>query len=242
MDSYLDEREKWDALLAWLRTNGPAMLAGVAIAALGLGGYRWWQGHVSGRDLAASRLYVQMESAFSKDDRQQAFALAGTLERQYQSTPYADQARLASAAAFVRTGHLSRAAGELTAVMEHSSDSILKLVARLRLARVQIALHQPKLALATLGGVDPGAFAPRYDVVRGDAYYAMGKKREALAQYRLARASDPGGETNSKLLALEISELAANLPSEPSHDNAATHGTGSVPAHASAGAAPTRGK
>ena len=38
MDSYLDEREKWEALLAWLRANGPAMLTGVAIAALALGG------------------------------------------------------------------------------------------------------------------------------------------------------------------------------------------------------------
>ena len=48
--------------------------------------------------------------------------------------------------------------------------------------------------------------------LRGDAYYALGKKREALAAYRLARASDPGGETDQHLLDLKISELAANLP------------------------------
>ena len=221
MDSYLDEREKWEALLAWLRTNGPAMLAGVAIAALGLGGYRWWQSRVNGRDLAASALYAQMEKAFAGGNQAQAFTLAGTLERQYGSTPYADQARLASAASFVQTGHLARAASELTAVMEHPHDAILGLVARLRLARVQIALHQPQLALNILAGADPGAFAPRFAVVRGDAYYAMGKKREALAQYRLARASDPGGETNRQLLALEISQIAANLPGGPSNAAAA---------------------
>jgi predicted negative regulator of RcsB-dependent stress response len=215
VDSYLDEREKWEALLSWLRANGPAMLAGVAIAALGLGGYRWWQSRVNGRDLAASALYAQMEQAFAGGNRAQAFALAGTLERQYGSTPYADQARLAAAAAYVQTGHLARAASELTDVMEHPHDAILGLIARLRLARVQIALHQPQLALRTLGGADPGAFAPRFAVVRGDAYDAMGKKREALAQYRLARASDPGGETDRQLLALEISQLAANLSGGP---------------------------
>lgn len=235
MDSYLDEREKWEALLAWLRANGPAMLAGVAIAALGLGAYRWWQGHVNGRDQTASVLYAQMTQAFSKGDAHHAFSLAGTLERQYGSTPYSDQARLASAAEFVNSGHLSRAASELTAVMQHPHDSILGLVARLRLARVQIALHQPKLALTTLGGVDPGAFAPRFAVVRGDAYYAMGNKREALAQYRLARASDPGGETDRQLLALKISALAANVP--PGHaKQGPTHG---APAGA---AAPVGGK
>jgi hypothetical protein len=36
--------------------------------------------------------------------------------------------------------------------------------------------------------------------------------REALSAYRLARASDPGGETDQHLLDLKISELAANLP------------------------------
>jgi predicted negative regulator of RcsB-dependent stress response len=221
VDSYLDEREKWEALLAWLRANGPAMLTGVAIAALALGGYRWWQGRMNGRDLSASALYAQMESDFATGQQAAAFAAAGRLERHYGATPYADQARLASAGAFVDTGHLSRAAGELSAVISHPHDAILGLIARLRLARVQIALHQPQLALTTLGGVDPGAFAPRYAVVRGDAYQALGDKSAALAQYRLARASDPGGETDHQLLALEISELAANLPAPSAGQSAA---------------------
>ncbi len=221
MDSYLDEREKWEALLAWLRANGPAMLTGVAIAALALGGYRWWQGHVNGRDLSASVFYGQMEHDFASGQQAAAFAMAGRLERHYGPTPYADQARLASAGAFVDSGHLSRAAGELATVMHHPHDAILGLIARLRLARVQIALHQPQQALTTLDGVDPGAFAPRYDVVRGEAYQALGHKRAALAQYRLARASDTGGETDHQLLALEISELAANLPASSAGQHAA---------------------
>ena len=87
-------------------------------------------------------------------------------------------------------------------------------IARLRLARVQIAQHQAQAALATLNGVNPGAFAPRYDVVRGDAYYALDNRSAALAQYRLAQTTDPGGETDVNLLKLQISELAANQ-SEP---------------------------
>lgn len=240
MDSYLDERETWEALLVWLRTNGPAMLAGVAIAALGWAGYHWWQGHVKGRDLTASVLYSKMEQAFSKADQSKAFAFAGEIERKYGSTPYADQARLASAAEFVQTDHLNRAASELTEVMTHPHDSILGLVARLRLARVQIAQHHPQQALSTLDGSDPGAFAPRYDVVRGNAYYAMGKMHEALAQYRLARASDPGGETNQQLLALEISEISANLPGGSSK-TATTHAA-HVAGKAAGAAAPTRDK
>lgn len=212
MDDYLlTEREQWDALKRWVRENGPAVIAGVAIAAIGFGGFRWWQAHQNNVNLAAGTMYVQMENAFAQGNRTQAFILLGNLERKYASSPYADQARLASAKAFVEDTELGRAADELQEVMQHSRDPILRLVARQRLARVQIAQHQPSKALATLNGADPGAMAPLYEVARGDAYYAMGDKSAALAQYRLARASDTGGQTDTALLDLKISDLAADV-------------------------------
>jgi predicted negative regulator of RcsB-dependent stress response len=210
-DYLLSEREQWDALKRWLRENGPAIVAGVAIAALGLGGYRWWQARENNADLAAGTLYVQMENAFAQGNRTEAFIVLGDLERQYPSSPYADQARLASAKAFVDDNQLDRAADELRSVMQHSSDPILRLIARLRLARVQIAQHQPSDALATLNGASPGALAPQYEEARGDAYHAMGDKTAALAQYRLARAGAANGATDAGLLDLKISDLAADV-------------------------------
>jgi predicted negative regulator of RcsB-dependent stress response len=223
-DYLLSEREQWEALKRGVRDYGPAVVAGVAIAALGLGGWRWWQARQSGMDLAAGAMYVQMENAFAQNNPTQAFILLGELERRYPSSPYADQARLASARAFVQDGELGKAADELRQVMQHSPDSILRLIARLRLARVQIAQHQASDALATLNGANPGAFAPQYAVARGDAYYAMGDKSAALAQYQLAKATDTGGQTDSGLLDLEISDLSADL---------------SAPAAAPQGASPT---
>lgn len=218
MDDYLlSEREQWEALKRWLRENGLALVAGVAIAALGLGGYRWWQTHENNVGIAAGAMYLQMENAFAQGNQAQAFILLGNLLRQYPSSPYADQARLASAKAFIDDGQLGRAADELRSVMQQSSDSILRLIARMRLARVQIAQHQPSDAVATLSGVNPGALAPQYAEARGDAYYAMGDKSAALAQYRLARATGAGGGADSGLLDLKISDLAADVatPSTP---------------------------
>ncbi|HEV7137144.1 MAG TPA: tetratricopeptide repeat protein [Steroidobacteraceae bacterium] len=217
MDDLLSEREQWEALKRWVRENGPAVVAGVALAAIGFGGFRWWQAHGNNVDLAAGTMYVQMENALAHGDRTQAFILLGDLERQYAASPYADQARLASAKAFAEDAELSRAAGELQEVMQHSSDPVLRLIARQRLARVQIAQHQSSQALATLNGADPGAMAPLYEVARGDAYYAMGDKSAALAQYRLARASDAGGQTDTGLLDLKISDLAADVATPSAH-------------------------
>ena len=222
MDDYLlSEREQWEALKRWVQENGPAVLAGVAVAALGLGGYHWWQARQNNFDLAAGALFVQMENAFAQDDRTQAFIYLADLERQYPSSPYADQAKLASARAFVQDGDLARSADELRDVMLHSHDPILRLIARQRLARVQIAQHQPSDAMATLNGADPGALAPLYAQARGDAYYAMGDKSAALAQYRLARATDKEGVTDSGLLDLEISDLAPNVASPAASPGAA---------------------
>jgi len=211
-DYLLTEREQWEAFKRWVRENGLAVVAGVAIAALGFGGYRWWQARENNADLAAGAMFVQMESAFEQGNSTQAFILVGDLERQYPSSPYADQARLASAKAFVGDGDLARAADELQDVMQHSHDPVLRLIARQRLARVQTAEHQPSAAIATLNGANPGALASQYAQARGDAYYAMGDKSAALAQYRLAQATDTSGDTGgSSLLALKISDLAADL-------------------------------
>jgi predicted negative regulator of RcsB-dependent stress response len=209
-DYLLTEKEQWEALKRWVRENGLAIVAGVAVATLGLGGYRWWQAHQNGADLAAGGLFIQMENAFAQGDRTQAFILLGDLERDYPSSPYADQARLASAKAFVDDNQLGRAADVLRDVMQHTRDPILKPIARLRLARVQIAQHQLAEALVTLNGADAGALAAQYAEARGDAYYAMGEKASALAQYRLARATDPSGDSDSGLLDLQISDLAAD--------------------------------
>src|SRR2546430_6084555 len=133
------------------------------------------------------------------------------------ASPYTDQARLLAARLYVLGGELDRAAGELAAVAENSKDRDLALVARLRLARVQIAQGKADGALATLNAAQPGAFAAPYHEVRGDAYYAKGDKTAALKEYRGAQtggAQTGGAQTGAgdSLLTLKIADLAADAP------------------------------
>jgi predicted negative regulator of RcsB-dependent stress response len=95
-------------------------------------------------------------------------------------------------------------------------------VARLRLARVQIAQQKSDDALATLNGVQPGAFGPRFHEVRGDADLAKGDKAGALAEYRAARAMDMGGGRDATLLDLKISDLVADSAPLPASAKAPT--------------------
>jgi predicted negative regulator of RcsB-dependent stress response len=213
VEEYLSEREQWDQIKSWLRENGLWIIAGVVVGAAGLGGWRWYQDHVDSVGAAASAKYTEAVQAFVKGDRTQAFVLLGELERDYSSSPYVDQAKLMAARVYVDGGDLDKAATELQAVTDHSKDNALALIARLRLARVEIAQKKPDAALATLNGLKAGAFEPRYHEVLGDAYYAKGDKTNALKEYMSAKVVDMAGSSlDTQGLDLKIDDLTAENP------------------------------
>ncbi len=221
MDDYLSEKEQWEAIRTWLRENGLWIIAGVAVGAAGIFGWQWWKGHLDKVSTEASARYEKMMADFGRGDRTAALTVLGEIERDYGSTPYADQAKLAAARAYVESNELDKAAAQLQAV-EGSKDKQLGLIARLRLARVQIAQNKPDDALTTLSGVEPGAFAPRFHEVRGDAELAKGNKSGALSEYRQARSMDSGsGVTDTSLLDLKISDLVAAAGPAPAPTQAA---------------------
>jgi len=213
VEEYLSEREQWDQIKSWLRENGLWIIAGVVVGAAGLAGWRWYQDHVDSVGAAASAKYTEAVQAFVKGDRTQAFVLLGELERDYSSSPYVDQAKLMAARVYVDGGDLDKAATELQAVTDHSKDNALALIARLRLARVEIAQKKPDAALATLNGLKAGAFEPRYHEVLGDAYYAKGDKTNALKEYMSAKVVDMAGSSlDTQGLDLKIDDLTAENP------------------------------
>jgi predicted negative regulator of RcsB-dependent stress response len=207
VDDYLSEKEQWEWLKEKVRENAPAVLLAIVLGAGAIFGWRWWQSHQDARQLEAGAKYMQMVQSLERGDHTQALVLLGELERDYASTPYSDQARMLAARMYVDEAQLDHAASELAAVAEHSKDHELALIARQRLARVQIAQGKPDSALATVGAVaDPGAFAARYHEIRGDAYYAKGDKTAALGEYRSAQgAMAEGGD--AALLQLKIADL-----------------------------------
>jgi predicted negative regulator of RcsB-dependent stress response len=217
LDDYLSEKEQWERVTRWLRDNGMWILAGVAAGAIAIFGWQWWNDHIDKVNGEASAKYEQLQLDLNKGDRTGALILLTDLQRDYASTPYVDQAHLAMARVYVDGKELDKAATELQAVSQHSKDKQLALVARVRLARVQIAQQKADDALATLDGSDPGAFAALFHEVRGDAQFAKGNKAAALTEYRLARTADQtgggmggGGETST--LDLKIADLVAAVP------------------------------
>ncbi|MFZ0008293.1 MAG: tetratricopeptide repeat protein [Steroidobacteraceae bacterium] len=210
MTDYLSEKEQWEQIREWVRQNAVWVLAGVAVGGALLLGWRWWQGYRDTQALQAGARYMQIVQALEQGDRTDALVHLGELERGYPLSAYADQGRLLGAHIYIDSGQLEQAAGELQSVSEHSKDHELALIARQRLARVQIAQGKPDLALATLNAAEPGAFARSYHEARGDAYYAKGDKAAALTEYRAAAAGATEAATADSLLDLKIADLSGS--------------------------------
>ena len=207
MEEYLNDKEQWQQVLAWLREQGPWILGGVAIALAVFGGWHFWQNRIQQRDLAAATRYQQVMDAFERHDIGGGVQLADGLVKAFPGTAYADQANLAVARIQVESRQLDQAAARLQQVLSATRDAELALIARLRLARVQLAQGKADDALKTLDAAKPGAFAARYAEVRGDALLAKGDRDGALKAYREAR-SGAAPTIDTALLDLKIGELA----------------------------------
>jgi predicted negative regulator of RcsB-dependent stress response len=216
MDDYYNEQEQWERVKQWLRENGLWLLAGVAIGVAALAGWRWWEARVERLAVEASGKYQQVLEAFGRGDRTRGTTVADELRRDYKSSPYADQADLVIARAHVEASEYGKAVERLQRVAQSSKDAELRHVARLRLARVQIAQGNADQALATLAAAgETGAFASRYAELRGDALHSKGDRAGALREYRAARSADTEGVLDVALLELKINDLAADGVAEP---------------------------
>jgi predicted negative regulator of RcsB-dependent stress response len=215
----LDEGEQWEAVKAWVRQNGLAILAGALIGILGLAGWRWWQARTATQALAANGAYQQLLATFDSGDMDAALKQLDQLRKDYPDSAYAAPAELATARMHVARNELDKAAERLRSVADTAHDTQLRTVARLRLARVQLAQGKPDDALLTLGSADLGAFQSIAAEVRGDALFAKGDKAGALREYLAAQTGRKDGSQQQQvldgaadLLELKINDLRAEAP------------------------------
>ena len=91
------EAEQYERAKDWIKTNGLWIVAGIAIGALGLAGWRWYQERrITQAETAAAR-YEEMIEAFARNDRARGQTIVDDLNREYSWTPYAALSTLMAA-------------------------------------------------------------------------------------------------------------------------------------------------
>ncbi|MFI5269315.1 MAG: YfgM family protein, partial [Chloroflexota bacterium] len=163
VDEYLSDEERLEMAKKWWLENYKSIFAGALIAVVVVGGWRYWEYRTISRSQTAAALFNQLAEAMAKQDKDGALKAGNQIVDKYADTPYAAHAALALAQLQASTGKPADGEQMLDWVMKNGKDDGLKLLARLRLARVKLAMNDAQGALDTLNGAETGGFAPLYD-------------------------------------------------------------------------------
>jgi predicted negative regulator of RcsB-dependent stress response len=206
--SQMNEHEQWEAIKTWWKGNGVAVVM-IVIIAVGLSfGFRYWQQSRVQKAEQASVLYDQLLlTSFSLKSDQLTTQVANDLEKNYSHTPYAALAAFIEAREAAEKNDLPGAQHKLQWVIDHAKGKDLRQIARVRIARVLLALEQPEQALKLLEKVEDAAFMPAINQVKGDILLSQGKNKEARAAYEAALAAVPATEPIHAYLEMEVAQL-----------------------------------
>jgi predicted negative regulator of RcsB-dependent stress response len=206
-DAY-DDYEQGERVQQWLRQNGLSIAIGIVIGLVAIFGWQQWRNHQATRELEASNLYQQLQTAAAAGKDAQVDQLTERLQNDYAKSAYAIFAASDRAQRQVETNQLDKALASLQWARSHAGDSPLKPLIELRMAKVQLAAGKASDALAT---VDAGA-AKGYEALRqelrGDALVKLGRADEARRAYQAALAAMGEDAPQRAALQLKLDDLA----------------------------------
>lgn len=203
------EQQEWESLKEWFKEYGPAILIGIVVAVIIYFGWQRWA-DMRERSLEhASSHYEQLLDYMASNDSANAEKAANYLIGRYPKSSYAKLATLLLARNAIATGHYDDAKQKLTWVMKTASVPSIRQVARLRLARLDIAMKQPAEALSLLQEVEIADYrAPTMEVM-GDAYIAENNIQQARQAYQQALTLLPPSAVNRPFLQMKLDDLPA---------------------------------
>ncbi len=199
---------------AWWKENGRYVISGIVLGVAILLGWREWRDYQLTSRLEASALYETLAVEVNDGDLDASEAAASNLYDNYASTTYAALARLSMAKLYMEKGRDQDAADALIALVSERGKSELKMIGRLRLAKIYLYQDKYQEVVELLSGFEDSSFAARYDELLGDAYLALGQVASASAAYERAMLDDVNAPTVDRaLVQMKIVDLPVDVAS-----------------------------
>ena len=180
------EDEQTEKIRHWWKKNGSAIIVGLVLGIGSVAGYQGWGVYQTRQAEVASDLYQEMLRSLEGEALTRVRESADRLISKYGSTAYADAASLMLAKLDAEVGQLEQAGNHLSRVMDHSNDSAMQHVARLRLVTLALDQGDVKWADRLLASRPTGGFESRYDELRGDVFAVRNDLNNARNAYQSA--------------------------------------------------------
>lgn len=219
-----DDHEQGERVKQWLKDNGGGILLGLALAAGGVFGFRYWQDNQQQQAYQASGYYrvvtdqlaelaaaadAQNETSEDAPDNAGETAMLealAALQNDHSGNLYAALATLQYADHNLRNDDVQGAAQQYQFVIDNSGNQQMRSLAALRLARVQLGMDDAQAALQTLeslpAATNHAGLAAR---IRGEAYLAMNDREQALSAFE--EAEQELGGSPDRMLELRLADL-----------------------------------
>jgi predicted negative regulator of RcsB-dependent stress response len=207
VNSYQSDQEQLESLKAWWKENGRTVVVGVVLGLAGVVGWSSWQAYTRTQAARASMLYEQLLNAAGGDNYAEVDQRGTALLNEYPKSGYAPLAALVAAREALGADEVAAAKQKLRWVVDHAERLELRLVAKLRLARVLFNAGDHDAALALVSGVDPGGFAALYAELRGDILAARQDFQGARSAYQDALSGLPPVGSNRDRVRMKLDDL-----------------------------------
>ena len=227
----LSEKEQIEVMRSWWSENGTYVVVGLLVGIGAVVGINQWRAAQVETLESASTLFESLADEVAENRLEPAEAIAADMQEAYPSTIYADQTRLAMARLYMDQGRDQDAARELQALVDTGGDEQMRMVGRLRLAKVLLYQGKHEDVLSLVEDHTETGMGPRFNEVKGDAHFALGQYGEAESAYMAALGGPLASQlVDVNLIRMKISDLPAASTEEPGEGAAAADpGAGEAP-------------
>lgn len=213
-DIYLSPEEQDERARQWFKDNAPALIIGIALGLAAIGGYNKYKENAQIDAETASSLFQQTvaeinDSALSNIDDQ-----VNTLKSEYASSVYAAKAVLVKAKQ-TAVNDLPAAFSELQWVIDNSPENGLQHSARIRQAKIKLALKDVAAAKILASYTPTQGFESHYQEVLGDIAINEGNELQARTHYQAAVDALDGQQDNYvQVLTIKLDRLPKSAEAE----------------------------
>ncbi|MBA2654917.1 MAG: tetratricopeptide repeat protein [Gammaproteobacteria bacterium] len=207
MNIYVSDKEQIEMIKTWWRENGRFTILSVAAALIISAGWRFWQNNKLQDSANASVIYEQMLNQESHQDISAAEYEVTNLLTNHPRTPYASLASFVSAQNAINANNLEGASEKFDWIIANSKNADFKQIAKIRKARLMIAMQKYDEGLQLLNNPSSETYLPLINEVKGDLLAAKGDIKGALGAYQNALNSLRKDASNREFLLMKYNHL-----------------------------------
>jgi len=203
VELYDTEEQQVEAIKDWWVQNGKAVIIGIVVGLVAIGGWKYYESHVKQTQEMTSIAYTSVISTLDKEG-EKAESNVQTFIDAHNNSQYAVLAALQLARVQIGVEHLDEGLAQLEWAKGHTKDDALLTLINFRLARVLSEQGDYAQAVTVLTQIKDDNWQGRVLELKGDIALHQNDKEGAYIAYTEAQQA----KDKSQTLKMKLDDLA----------------------------------